>query len=708
MRAGVPRLYALALTTLRGSLLSQLNDVEHGDTATTIVLAQPSTVASTSAAATTPESTTAPPPTCTTTSPSPVPTSIPSTQHIHASYVDPEASEEEFYRPSINARKREPQSPTFTLYNPTFEPLLAGTTSHSSPRSFTSLLDNISSLPSHRSHQHLPEVSPSLDTLSQSHSQSISELSESTSFESVLSTLCLSPDPFILPSTHNDNEAEKVVPTPHVPAAAVPRIELPVLAAAGSSPRTRARLRDPGSLLDVEFFSQTDHFLTHSSSVPSVNDAFSNIAQAQQLTTSPFIMEPSPVPVLLPPLQVSHIDNACSSSYNCDAVRCSTAQHCASMHSHIDAIPIHAARSTNTLQGNLHAGLPEICESLPEHLHAARGISNDDVHEHNAMHGSTLYSELMHDRHASEVGAAQQDSAQPSAGLLRRLSGASGAVSSHFHHTPVLRPSAQLTARRHTHHTGGPGSHLTYSELDEEEQRTNGAASQSALSRAISAVDGGSCIAPGPSPGAATAPPQHRRTHDGSRRGLPRSGALSALCDRSFAFPANTNDISSPPRTGSVSAPGGIVTASGATPSDSTMNWYGTVASGDLDRTSTVAAGYSSNSAAFLPSHRGSRSGFASFTQNIRRSLKTFGGISRSRVSFCGEAGDNSMLSDDESEVLCPICMDAEVAVSVQACSHCLCVDCARRLCVSAVKPVECPMCRTRVDRFVKADGLQR
>ena len=353
------------------------------------------------------------------------------------------------------------------------------------------------------------------------------------------------------------------------------------------------------------------------------------------------------------------------------------------------------------LLGSIHTGPPDACERLPEHLPADGDVHRVTAQGHR-MHGSTLYADLVQDRHAAEAGEPQEEAAQPPVALRCRPNSASeGLGSPHVHRAPAPRAPHLFTARRHTHSTGGG---VSYSVLDEVEHPAGEAAAQSGnvslLSRMLSAVDISSCMAPGP-PRAGTAPRQHRSTHDPSRRSLPGHEVLTALSDHSFTHHANGHPL--PRRADSVSAPGGIGSSAAAAAFSSNLSWYASVAAQDMDGNSTVA-GYSSCSAAYLPSHR--RSGFASFTQSLRRSLKSLGGLSLGCGSNFGEAGDAAMQSDSESADLCPICMDADVSVSVQACSHRLCVDCARRLCVAAVKPVYCPLCRTVVDRFVKVDVM--
>lgn len=48
----------------------------------------------------------------------------------------------------------------------------------------------------------------------------------------------------------------------------------------------------------------------------------------------------------------------------------------------------------------------------------------------------------------------------------------------------------------------------------------------------------------------------------------------------------------------------------------------------------------------------------------------------------------------------CGICLEAELDVAINGCSHKLCIDCAIRLCEVNKKPPLCPFCRHFIDGF--------
>ena len=148
------------------------------------------------------------------------------------------------------------------------------------------------------------------------------------------------------------------------------------------------------------------------------------------------------------------------------------------------------------------------------------------------------------------------------------------------------------------------------------------------------------------------------------------------------------------------SAPGGAAAAAPRGDNGSSMH-FSTGGGVGSSRGRSAFAHFTSSGAAAAASRLPSR---------LARSIRSFGGMrsasfhwggSFHKASDCcaGSEGGESCSSD----ALCPICMDVDAAVSVQACMHSMCVECARRLCTMAVKPAQCPLCRATVNQFVPA-----
>eukprot|EP00891_Asterochloris_glomerata_P003422 jgi/Astpho2/3422/Aster-x0162 len=74
-------------------------------------------------------------------------------------------------------------------------------------------------------------------------------------------------------------------------------------------------------------------------------------------------------------------------------------------------------------------------------------------------------------------------------------------------------------------------------------------------------------------------------------------------------------------------------------------------------------------------------------------------GHRRSRSSIKGKS---KLFGDilEEEHLLCPICMDRPLQVSVAECSHQMCMQCAYQMCARGLKSPLCPFCRQHIDSF--------
>ncbi|BDA44275.1 probable E3 ubiquitin-protein ligase XBOS33 at N-terminal half [Coccomyxa sp. Obi] len=90
----------------------------------------------------------------------------------------------------------------------------------------------------------------------------------------------------------------------------------------------------------------------------------------------------------------------------------------------------------------------------------------------------------------------------------------------------------------------------------------------------------------------------------------------------------------------------------------------------------------------------------------IRRTLSSFKrGRSDASQRVVGEHTRAASITGFEPELArddddCGICLEAELDVAINGCSHKLCVDCAIRLCEINKKPPLCPFCRHFIDGF--------
>lgn len=635
--AGVQRLYAIALTALRESLISQLDMIEKECTSNTDL---PDIPAASSLRCLPPNA-----------SDDDLPAAI-----LQASFTTTTTPCADYLADGVAAESEHdvPRSPTFA-YNPTFEPV--ATPSHSSSRQS---LDQHDHSKDGVTSTIVPKSPVQDKACTPCHSKNLSGLS---SFDSVCPALSLLPDGYAAPDSVMRSDPEVLgstdanvqnLRTPEdacdMSCSSSESFELPILDTAESPAAMCGRT----PALPCTSSQQISDVNSHEpdSCMLSINDAFANIASAQEMSRSPIIASPSQV-VPLSDENVPHT-STCQCEASCGTQCASAAPDTVQIHDHMDSICSIDVRR----------------RSMPGSVYSASAVA---------------------------CSAARVDVVHPSGGMLGTTSTPCGAVATP-HFTTMVAP---CMVRRHTLHTGEVSSLVTYPEIDEEQELGNQAparpTSTSVLGRMLAAVDVSSCLSPVPSPDEPVPSLNHRR-----RRSMPSDEVLAPHRDRSF-----TDATGNPPRplSGSVSMshPGSAYGA-GSVAVQVGAPWNHS-APGDMSSSSAVA-GYSSDNAAFLSSQRRSR-GFASFRQSLRKSIKSFGGLSRGRESNCGDAADAAAISDDDiSMSLCPICMDAEVAVSVQKCSHSLCVDCARRICVTAVKPVQCPLCRTTVDKFVKVQSM--